>query len=89
MEKWADLHIHTFYSDSTSSPEEVLKQARDCNINCIAITEHDTIAGIAPTQQLSVEYGIEVVTGIEFSLNSTDGIFIFWDICSIPSIRFY
>ncbi len=74
MEKWADLHIHTFYSDSTSSPEEVLKQARDCDISCIAITDHDTIAGIAPTQQLSVEYGIEVITGIEFSseLNGRD-----------------
>ncbi len=67
MEKWADLHIHTFYSDSTSSPEEVLKQAYDCNINCIAITDHDTIAGIAPTQQLSSEFGIEVIPGIEFS----------------------
>lgn len=74
MEKWADLHIHTYYSDSTSSPEEVLKQAYDCNINCVAITDHDTIAGIAPTQQLSVEFGIEVIPGIEFSseLNGRD-----------------
>jgi predicted metal-dependent phosphoesterase TrpH len=67
MEKWADLHIHTFYSDSTSSPQEVLKQAFDCNINCIAITDHDTIEGVLPTQELSVEYGIEVIPGIEFS----------------------
>lgn len=74
MEKWADLHIHTFYSDSTSSPQEVLKQAYDCNINCISITDHDTINGLKPTQDLSVEYGIEVIPGIEFStdLNGKD-----------------
>jgi 3',5'-nucleoside bisphosphate phosphatase len=67
MEKWADLHIHTYYSDGTSSPQEVLEQASSCGLSAIAITDHDTIEGILPTQHIADTYNIEVISGIEFS----------------------
>lgn len=67
MSKFADLHIHTFYSDSTSSPEEVVNEALDAKLSCIAITDHDTIDGIEPTMNLAKARGLEVLTGVELS----------------------
>ncbi len=65
--KLADLHIHTFFSDSTSSPEEVVEDAKQKNLNCIAITDHDTTDGIKPTQEAAKKSGLEVLPGIELS----------------------
>ena len=63
----ADLHIHTHFSDSTSSPQEVIEQAHTNGLSCIAITDHDTIDGIAPTIVEAKKYNIEVISGIELS----------------------
>ena len=67
MSKFADLHIHTFYSDSTSSPEEIVNEAINAELACISITDHDTIEGIEPTVKLAKAKGLEVLTGIELS----------------------
>ncbi len=40
--KFAGLHIHTFYSDGTSSPQEVVDQAKESGLGAVAITDHDT-----------------------------------------------
>ncbi len=45
----ADLHIHTYYSDSTSSPQEVVDDALKAGLACIAITDHDIVQGVDPT----------------------------------------
>jgi predicted metal-dependent phosphoesterase TrpH len=65
--KFADLHIHTYYSDSTASPQEVIDEARQVELSCIAITDHDTVDGIMPTRQAGEAVGIEVISGIELS----------------------
>lgn len=67
MTKFADLHIHTYFSDGTDSPEAVLKDAEKCNINCIAITDHDTIDGIQPAMDVANKFDVEIITGIELS----------------------
>lgn len=42
----ADLHIHTSYSpDSSVSPERLISRCLEIGINCVAITDHNTIAG--------------------------------------------
>ena len=64
---FADLHIHTYYSDSSSSPQEVVDDALKANLNCISITDHDTIDGIVPVQEIAQARGLEVVPGIELS----------------------
>ena len=46
MTKFADLHIHTNYSDSTSSPEEFIDQAHAAGLSCIAISDHDIVDAI-------------------------------------------
>ena len=67
MTKFADLHIHTHYSDSTLSPEEVVQEAANGGLSCIAITDHDTIDGVKPTQLAAEPFDLEVISGIELS----------------------
>ncbi len=67
MNKTADLHIHTHFSDSTSSPQEVIEDAYKNDLNCIAIADHDTVDGIQPTIEAAKKYDIEVIPAIELS----------------------
>jgi len=61
--KYADLHVHTFYSDSTFSPEEVAACAHKNALAGIAICDHDCIDGIEPCAIAAKPYGIEVIPG--------------------------
>jgi len=67
MAQGADLHIHTFFSDSSSSPQEVVDGAVKADLSCIAITDHDIVEGIAPTMEAAHRVGLDVVPGIELS----------------------
>lgn len=60
----ADLHMHTVASDGTDTVEERVDQALEKGIDCIAITDHDTIPGELdePVQE---RRGVEVITGSE------------------------
>lgn len=63
----ADLHIHSHYSDSDLSVEDIFSQAKRENIKAIAITDHDTIDGVRKGGGLSKRYGVEFIEGIELS----------------------
>lgn len=84
MTRYADLHVHTFYSDSTFSPEEVIACAKDKGLGAIAICDHDSIDGIEPCQRIAGELDIEVIPGIELTVEKPDteahilGYFIDW-----------
>jgi 3',5'-nucleoside bisphosphate phosphatase len=67
MTKWADLHIHTYYSDSTSSPEEVVGEAVAAGLSCIAITDHDVVDAIEPAMAAARAHDLEIIPGIELS----------------------
>lgn len=67
MNRFADLHIHTHFSDSSSSPQEVVSEAVKAGVHCIAITDHDTVDGVHPTQEAAQGIDLEVIPGIEFS----------------------
>ncbi len=62
-----DLHLHTFYSDGTLSPYELVKRARDFGMETIAITDHDGMDGISEGLQAGEELGVRVIPGVEFS----------------------
>jgi len=80
----ADLHVHTYLSDGTFSPQQVLETARKSGLSCIAITDHDSIDGIGPTMELAASYNIEVIPGVELTAEANDdeihiiGYFIDW-----------
>jgi predicted metal-dependent phosphoesterase TrpH len=68
----ADLHVHTTASDGLLSPEEVIKWAAHKKLSAVAITDHDTVKGVQPAIDISKQYNIEVVPGIEFSSEHMD-----------------
>lgn len=63
----ADLHLHTIYSDSTFTPEQVIEGAKAKNLAGVAVTDHDTIEGYLPTLKAAEGTGIEVFPAVEFS----------------------
>lgn len=66
-ERRADLHIHTNFSDSTASPQEVVAQAHASGLCCISITDHDTVDGLPEALAAAAPLGLEVITGVELS----------------------
>jgi predicted metal-dependent phosphoesterase TrpH len=69
-----DLHVHTSYSDGTLSPRELLRYAADRGIEALAVTDHDTVDGVAEALQEGNEVGVEVVPGVEISAQWESGI---------------
>lgn len=65
--KRVDLHIHSYFSDGTYSPEKIVDMAKEANLSAIALTDHDTIDGIDEAQAAAKSAGIEFVPGVEFS----------------------
>lgn len=63
-----DLQIQTTASDGTHSPREVVKMAREEKLVTIAVTDHDTVAGIFEGLAAGGEFGIRVIPGIEMSV---------------------
>ena len=62
-----DLHVHTTDSDDTCTPREAVKRAARLGLRAIAITDHDTISGHAEALSAGMDYGVEIVQGIEVS----------------------
>ncbi|MFH1359822.1 MAG: PHP domain-containing protein [Candidatus Omnitrophota bacterium] len=67
MTKFADLHIHTQYSDGTLSCQDIITESLQAGLACISITDHDSLDGIKPTMALAKEVNLEVISGIELS----------------------
>jgi len=63
----ADLHVHTSLSDSTMSPREVIDRAVAVGLDMIAVTDHDTMHGVAEAQRCGERRGVTVVPGVEVS----------------------
>lgn len=70
--KYADLHVHTFYSDSTFSPEEVVTCAKEKGLSAIAICDHDSVSGVDPCMEIGSALGVEIIPGIELTVEKVD-----------------
>jgi predicted metal-dependent phosphoesterase TrpH len=62
-----DLHTHTTASDGLLTPTELVRQAVTAGLAAIAVTDHDTTAGLPEALAAGAEQGIEVVPGVEIS----------------------
>lgn len=62
-----DLHTHSQASDGMQPPAENVKLAKQRGLSAVALTDHDTVAGVAEAQRAGREYGIDVVAGVEIS----------------------
>lgn len=67
MNKRMDLHTHTKASDGTCEPAENVRLAKEAGLAGLAITDHDTVAGIPAALAAGVELGVEVIAGVEIS----------------------
>ena len=65
--RFADLHLHTCHSDGAHSPEKVVELAAGLGFTCVAITDHDTVAGYEEAARAGARLGVQVITGIEVS----------------------
>lgn len=63
----ADLHIHTTASDGLSTPAEIVESAIRHKLDIIAITDHDTISGVAEAREAAEGTGLEIVSGVEIT----------------------
>lgn len=68
MNGYIDLHTHSTCSDGTFTPTEVVEEAAKSGLRAIALTDHDTVDGLEEAIEAGKEYGVEVITGIEFSV---------------------
>ena len=61
-----DLHIHSYYSDGTMSPEEILHEAKKNQVGIISLTDHDKLEGIINLMELCKNEEILCIPGVEF-----------------------
>ena len=67
--KKIDLHIHTTYSDGMLTPVQIVDTALDCNLDVIALTDHDNVLSYEIAQNYIKDKNIEleVVPGVEIN----------------------
>ena len=60
--------MHTTHSDGTLTPRELVARAKEKDLFCIALTDHDTVTGVLEAQTAGEEFGVEVIPGVEVSV---------------------
>ena len=63
-----DLHTHSTASDGTLNPTKLVQSARAAGVDVLALTDHDTTAGLAEARQVSRECGLDLIPGVEVSV---------------------
>lgn len=68
-----DLHTHTTASDGSYSPTELVSLANQAGLQAIAVTDHDTLAGLAEAEKAAGKYGLELIPGLELACKTQAG----------------
>lgn len=61
-----DLHLHTFLSDGTFTPEEIVRRAQSAGLTAIAITDHDSVTAVEPARR-GAGPELEILSGVELT----------------------
>ncbi len=67
--RFADLHLHTYHSDGTRSPREVIDLSRDAGIDIVAISDHDNLAAYFDIKSYADERHVTLIPAAELSCN--------------------
>jgi predicted metal-dependent phosphoesterase TrpH len=62
-----DLHMHSTASDGSRAPADVVRAAKRAALAAIALTDHDSVDGVAEARRVGDELGVRVVAGVELS----------------------
>lgn len=68
-----DMHVHTTASDGIWSPSEIVRRAKECGLTGLAISDHDTLDGLAEAAAAARELGVRLIYGVEMSTDVQAG----------------
>lgn len=68
-----DLHTHSTFSDGSLTPEELAAKSRDAGLTAVALTDHDTVAGVPRFIHACNAAGITGISGVEISADIDKG----------------
>ena len=71
-QRYVDLHMHSTASDGAATPAALVAAAAAAGLSTIALTDHDTIDGVAGARSAGLELGVEVIAGVELSAFEDD-----------------
>jgi 3',5'-nucleoside bisphosphate phosphatase len=69
---FADLHLHTYFSDGTYGPEELVGLAVKHGLKAVALTDHDTMEGCERAAAACAEHGVEFIPASELTAELGD-----------------
>jgi len=64
-----DLHLHSLASDGMLDPAGLVAHAAGCGVKMMALTDHDTIAGLDEADAAARRHGIALIAGVELSVD--------------------
>lgn len=64
---YADLHLHTLFSDGTFTPEELAARGKEIGLSTMALTDHDTVEGCERMARACESLGVEFIVGTELT----------------------
>ena len=64
---FCDLHTHSYYSDGTYSPRELIDEAESLGLSAIALCDHNTVSGLPEFLEAAEGRDIEAIPAVEFS----------------------
>ena len=70
-----DLHAHTTASDGSLTPAELVDKAAALGLSALAVTDHDTLGGLAEARAAAKDVGLDLVPGVELSVEDDGGRF--------------
>ena len=62
-----DLHTHTTASDGSLSPTELVQLAKQQGVSALAVTDHDSVAGLPDAMAAGEQLEVTIIPGIEIS----------------------
>ena len=67
MQRCYDLHSHSYHSDGTLSPAELVQRAQEKGVNVLALTDHDVTDGLSEAEDVAQKLGLRLIPGVEIS----------------------
>ncbi len=63
--KFANLHLHTIYSDGAQTPDQIFAKAKEQGYGALAVTDHNTITGWRAFSESAKKYDMDCILGME------------------------
>ena len=72
MTGYCDLHTHSYFSDGTDSPTEIIRRAEALGLSAVALTDHNTTAGLDEFTEAARGTAVKAICGVELSTDYGD-----------------